>query len=132
MNLHIRLPLPPQELHPNHRCHPMARTRLTKKARTNARLLSQVALDRNPKPYWPRVQIRVTWFFTVDRRRDERNLDAWLKAYVDGIVDAGVMIDDSPKVVEWLPTWMIHGKTCKDEVLFTITPIHGQTAENSQ
>jgi Holliday junction resolvase RusA-like endonuclease len=132
MNLHIRLPKPPQELHPNHKCHPMLRSRLTRKARTNARLLSLVALDRRPAPYWTKVQIRVTWWFKVDRRRDERNLDGWLKAYVDGIVDAGIMIDDSPTVVEWLPTWTMLGKSSTDEVLFTIIPINGQATENRQ
>lgn len=130
--LHITLPVPPKHLQPNKKCSWQTKARLTKKARTNARLMALVALDRRPAPYWPKVRIRVTWFFRLARRRDEKNLDGWLKAYIDGLVDAGIMIDDNADVVRWGLTWIHIRKASNDEVLFTIEPDDGTTTENSQ
>lgn len=99
----VRLPLPPERLHPNEKPHRQERARLTKKARGMAKVLALAALNGGPRPYFNRAIIRAHWGFTTKRRRDEANLQAWLKAYVDGLVDAGIIVDDSSDHLTWLP-----------------------------
>ena len=45
------------------------------------------------------VNVRLTWFVTDKRRRDEDNLVPLLKALCDGLVDAGVVADDTPDLM---------------------------------
>ena len=99
----VRLPLPPERLHPNQKPHRQERGRLTKKARGMAKILALAALNGGPRPYFPHAAIRAHWGFPTRRRRDEANLQAWLKAYVDGLVDAGIIVDDSSDHLVWLP-----------------------------
>jgi Holliday junction resolvase RusA-like endonuclease len=44
-----------------------------------------------------KAQIKVTYFFATNRRRDADNLN--LKFILDGIVKAGIIQDDSTKVI---------------------------------
>ena len=47
---------------------------------------------------WPalgRCDATLTWFVVDNRRRDEDNLFRLMKALCDGLVDAGVVIDDT-------------------------------------
>jgi crossover junction endodeoxyribonuclease RusA len=127
----ISMPLPPPELHPNRPVHPLAKARHTRAARDRAFYLATAMLGGRGKPYWTKVQIQIRWYFTVHRRRDEKNLDGWLKAYVDGLVDAGIMIDDNPDVVTWAPT-EIHITKGTAAVLFIIKPINGQATQDHQ
>lgn len=100
----VRLPLPPARLHPNEKPLRPERARLTKKARGMAKILALAMLSGGPRPYYPRAAIRAHWGFTTRRRRDEANLQGWLKAYVDGLVDAGIIVDDSADRLTWLPS----------------------------
>ena len=43
---------------------------------------------------WQKVEVDVVFFFAVKRRRDEDNAMGSLKAAYDGIVDAGLVVDD--------------------------------------
>ena len=86
----IDLPLPPKELHPNARPHWRAKARATKLARGEARLVASTV-----RPAVPLVSATYKLEFRLPRKQDPDNLDAWCKAYRDGLVDAGILIDDA-------------------------------------
>ena len=46
--------------------------------------------------------IHLVFFLPDRRRRDVDNLIAASKSYIDGLVHAGVLTDDSPDVVNWM------------------------------
>ncbi|MET3635636.1 hypothetical protein [Curtobacterium oceanosedimentum] len=70
------------------------RTRL---ARTSARLKAWQAHI----PALDKVHVHLVWQVADRRRRDgNENLAPTLKALIDGIVDAGVVPDDTPNLVE--------------------------------
>jgi crossover junction endodeoxyribonuclease RusA len=77
----------------------------SKRAKTAA-LLRQIGRDeveRNEIPCLDKVRIRVTFYPPNNRRRDSPNvLFATSKPIIDGIVDAGVLKDDSDKFVRGL------------------------------
>jgi crossover junction endodeoxyribonuclease RusA len=47
-------------------------------------------------------QVALTWYVTTAGRRDAVNLAAVLKAMQDGLVDAGVVPDDAPDLMDTL------------------------------
>jgi len=57
-------------------------------------------LSSMPRPFLQPVVIRVEFRFPNNRRRDTGNLVPTVKALIDGIVDAGVLIDDCDGLVE--------------------------------
>ncbi|MBN2582551.1 MAG: RusA family crossover junction endodeoxyribonuclease [Planctomycetes bacterium] len=86
------LPLPPRELSPNARPHHMAKARAVRKYRLWA---WAEARSQNVRPGWAEAKAQATFHFTSNRRRDRDNLLASLKPAFDGLVDAGVLADDS-------------------------------------
>lgn len=54
------------------------------------------------KPFTGRVHITVELRFPDNRRRDAANYYPTIKACVDGIVEAGLIVDDSDKYVDAL------------------------------
>jgi crossover junction endodeoxyribonuclease RusA len=100
----ITLPLPHKNLSPNARVHHMAKARHTQKARLDAYLATVDAANRSGvmvAPKWKKATAKATFYFRTKNRRDKSNMAGWLKAYEDGITDAGAWSDDS--VVTWLP-----------------------------
>jgi crossover junction endodeoxyribonuclease RusA len=88
----IILPLPHNCLSPNARTHWAAKAGATKKARKLAcEHIEALELDSTP---WGTVEATEAFYFKTNRRRDERNQVAMLKAYYDGFTDAGLMLDD--------------------------------------
>lgn len=82
----------------NQRMHWALKARVTKDVRLTARLLTARLGRQN------RVRVTLTWIVADKRRRDEDNLVATLKACCDGIVDAGVVPDDTPEfMVKMMP-----------------------------
>ncbi len=92
---HIILPLPARELSPNARCHWGAKAVATRKARTAACACAMAALWRDEPPRWKNAMSQLIFYFKTARRRDADNLLASCKAYCDGLVDAGILADDS-------------------------------------
>jgi hypothetical protein len=85
------LPLPHRVLHPNGRTRKHGwRAKLVKEAR---QLAGYIARCNAPAKPWKRAKYRVT--FSLPRKQDEDNLGAWLKSYLDGIQDAGIVANDS-------------------------------------
>lgn len=97
--LRIELPLPPKELSPNagkkQNVHKI--NRITQKAQSDT-----IALVREQIPRGTPLEhatVRVTFVVPTRGRRDKDNLIAAAKPYQDGLVKAGVIVDDSEGVI---------------------------------
>ena len=51
-------------------------------------------------PAMGKVRVHVTWWVNDKRRRDTDNMQPMLKPIYDGIVDAGIVPDDTPEFME--------------------------------
>lgn len=120
--IHVNLPHPPARLHPNEKPGWQERHRLTSKARGLAKVLALSALNGQPRPWWAQATIKASWYFETNRRRDWANLQGWLKAYVDGLVDAEIIQDDNTDCLIWLPC-EIGGLSRPPCVILTVQPI---------
>jgi len=89
----ITLPLPPPELRSNARCHWAAKARATRKYRADAYVLTRVAMG-SERHMLKDATGAVTFLFGDHRSRDRINLNMSLKAAIDGMVDAGLLLDD--------------------------------------
>lgn len=77
----------------NQRLHRMQEAQLVREVRARAAVLArQVGIDRMRRP-----AVTLVWLVTTRHRRDEDNLVSTLKALCDGLVDAGVAVDDTPE-----------------------------------
>ena len=87
----IALPLPPAALHQHSKGHWQAKSQATSKARKEAFWVAKQSWTGKPLE-----SATVDYgFFVPDRRsRDAANLVGACKAYIDGLVDAGVFVDD--------------------------------------
>lgn len=77
----------------NQRLHWRERADRTSGIRTSARFLARRI------PYLGRCEVALTWVVTDRRRRDADNIVPTLKAMCDGLVDAGVVSDDTPDLM---------------------------------
>lgn len=88
----FELEYPNAKLSPNARTHHMQKANITKKVRGDAKLIALSAgvgsLDKIG------LQIRVKFYPSTNRRRDEDNVIGAFKAYRDGIADA-LGVDDA-------------------------------------
>ena len=96
----ITIPLPKNPLSLNGREHWRVKAKHTKQWRQFA----AHAAARYPE--LGSCDVTLTWFVTTGHRRDEDNLYPLLKALCDGLVDAGVTVDDTPDLM---------GKRCRIE-----------------
>lgn len=92
----IVLPLPPKILQPNCTIATpggrFMKAATTKRCRRLARIeVEHELIDSAP---WLLVKVWPTFYFKDKRRRDQGNAIASLKAYEDGIIDAGLVPDD--------------------------------------
>ena len=94
----IYLPIATNPMSMNARQHWRVKAKHTKQWRDFARL--QAARY----PELTSCDVTLTWFVTDKRRRDEDNLYLLLKALSDGLVDAGVVPDDTAEFM---------GKKCR-------------------
>ena len=92
---HITLPLPAKELSPNARCHWGTKAVKTREARITAWAGAMAILWHDDSPRGEKAMSQLTFYFKTKRRRDADNLLASCKAYFDGLVDAGILADDS-------------------------------------
>lgn len=87
-------PSPP--LTANQRLHWAKKAKITAKVRESAAYLL-----RNMPPAG-RVRVTLTWVVHTKHRRDVDNVVPTLKALCDGIVDAGIVVDDTPEFMDKL------------------------------
>lgn len=79
----------------NQRLHFMAKARITKKLRRIGEQQGRLFVFEHGKQ--SHVHVWMEWVVTDARRRDEDNIVPTYKALCDGLVDAGVVPDDTPK-----------------------------------
>lgn len=101
-SLVVTLPLPPRALSPNARVSWQARARHTRRYRRDAYVLTIAAGGQNLR--WPRAVAQATFYWPQEQRRDIRNAEHMLKPAYDGLVDAGLIPDDSAAVLTHQPT----------------------------
>lgn len=92
----VTLPLPAKELSPNARVHWRVKAKHTKAAREQAHAMAR-SFNR---PMWKAATVKCVFTFGDTRRRDKDNLLASMKAYFDGLADAGVVENDSQLTYE--------------------------------
>jgi crossover junction endodeoxyribonuclease RusA len=100
-SLSIMLPWPDKKLSPNARVHPMALYRAKKKAKGDAKLCARAAAAIANRdcgvPWWQscwRLRVSIVARPKDNRARDEDNLQASLKAALDGVA-AALGVNDS-------------------------------------
>lgn len=120
----IILPIPPRILFPNCAVATVrgrfAKAAATKKQRRQARkAIQEERIETMP---WREISVRSEFFHDTRRRRDQDNALISLKAAHDGIVDAGLVFDDTLEYMERkLPLFSIDKKYPR--VVITITRI---------
>ncbi len=98
----VCLPLPPRDLSPNASVSHWRRAAATRKYRRTAGLTALAAAGCRLN--WARAVAQAVFYWPDRQRRDIRNAEASLKAAYDGIVDAGVIVDDRADVLTHEPT----------------------------
>jgi crossover junction endodeoxyribonuclease RusA len=91
----LTLPLPAKALSPNGRPHWRAKAAAVKEHREAAWAAALLAIRPGRKPRWERAEAEAVFYWPTRHRRDRDNAAASLKAYWDGIADAGVLADDA-------------------------------------
>ena len=88
--------LPPRDASPNARVHYMklANVKRNMKDVMIGSVLEMPSMDRPNEP-WEKAHLTITFRASDKRRRDLDNLLSASKAYVDGLVAAGIVVDDS-------------------------------------
>lgn len=86
------MPVKRPPLRPNDRLHWAVKARLTREMRHTAHLRAKNANI----PTLGKSAVVVTWFPPDRRRRDANSLVLASKAWIDGLVDAGIWPDDDP------------------------------------
>lgn len=106
------VPMPPRGIRPNSRYRSWRAYGATAKKYKN--LCGMMALaSMSEVPEWKKASVRPTFYFKTDRGRDDDNLIASLKHAIDGIVAAGVMVND--KGLSWGKLRKVVDKKIKDE-----------------
>ena len=95
----ITLPLPSAKLHAHATGHWRAKAGPTKELRELACVVTRQEIS-GKKLNWQRATLEYQFFFKTNRRRDAANCVQSMKPAVDGVVDAGLLIDDCWQVLE--------------------------------
>jgi crossover junction endodeoxyribonuclease RusA len=118
----VILPLPARRLSPNctvaTRGGRFAKAAAVKKYRTMAKEAVEAAyVETGP---WEHAVATVTFFWADGRRRDEDNAIASLKAAYDGIVEAGLIVDDDSRHLRReMPVFLVDKKNPRVEIVVT-------------
>ena len=121
----IVLPLPPSILSPNRptgsRGGRFARAAASKRYR---RLAKEATLaERIESGPWTRATVQATFVHKQKRRRDDVNHLGMLKSAYDGIVEAGLLVDDDSEHLTTLPAVFRVEKASRVELKFErVTP----------
>lgn len=106
----IILPIPPRILSPNCQIATL-RGRFAKAAAAKKqRRLTKEAIQEEciETATWGKLSVTPEFFHTTKRKRDDDNAMGSLKAAYDGIVDAGLIPDDTPEyMVRHLPIFSV-------------------------
>ena len=94
--MRIVLPdLPPKAANPNANSHYF--TRSTVRRKQQEEMIAYVLEQGKPDTPYDRAHITITWRARDKRNRDVDNLLSAMKGSIDGLIHAGVIVDDSAK-----------------------------------
>lgn len=96
----ITLPIPPVAVRPNGRSHWRAKAKAVKAMRDRAYAYTLVELCGDTPPGWVHARVLIDWYHPTKRLLDRDNIIGSCKAYLDGIVSAGVLADDNGVTLE--------------------------------
>lgn len=123
----ITLPTPPPEVRPNGRCRNWGKKhRLTQQCVERAK--DQCVIDSLGSPRHARASIRYDWYHPTNRFLDRDNIIGACKPYLDGIVRAGILLDDNGITLEPVGRFKATAGTSA-RVEITITPTQEADAE---
>lgn len=91
----LTLPLPVRELHPNWRGHWAKRAKAVKAARGRSHIEAIACPPPASSLPWPSARMTAFFYYPDRRKRDDDGAMASLKAYRDGLQDAGLVADDN-------------------------------------
>ena len=89
--------LPNPQLSPNKRLHFHVLAQAKREAKDM--MIALVKQQGSPKEAYAKAHITITWVAKDKRRRDIDKLFSSMKAYIDGLVFADVLVDDSADLV---------------------------------
>jgi hypothetical protein len=69
--------------------------------------------------------VTLTWHVATNRRRDDDNVVPTLKAMCDGLVDAGVVPDDTDAYMHKLMPMIAYEKGCKPRLELLVEQVPG-------
>lgn len=115
--LTITLPLPDKVLSPNARCHWAVKSKAVSKYR-NAAIWICLTEAKGHRLQWSQAKYTARFYFPTSRRRDADNAIASLKSALDGVADAGLVINDSGLWPE-RPEFHTDKKNPRVEITFT-------------
>jgi crossover junction endodeoxyribonuclease RusA len=87
----------------------------------DVRLTGKLLVARMPPTQ--KVEVTLVWFVNTRARRDEDNVVPTLKALCDGIVDAGIVEDDTPAFMAKNMPVIIYEKHTPPHMELVVTPI---------
>ena len=113
----IVLPLPDKCLSPNARVHWAKKAKVVKAYRERAKWFCSLEVYRLKKP-WQKAKYTARFYFPDNRRRDADNAIASIKSALDGVADAGLVVNDSGLWPE-RPEFHIDKENPRLEITFT-------------
>ena len=99
----------------NMRLHRMAEAKIVRELRSMMHAKARII------PELGRCEVRLIWYVTTNHRRDEENIIPVLKALCDGLVDAEVVEDDTPRFMHKLMPEIVKINARDDTAHFEFT-----------
>lgn len=112
----IVLPPPPSILGPNCSVRPMFKSGAIRQYRHTACMLARQAAGGH-KPNWAVATLSIIWKSKTLKHPDPVNLCQWLKPAIDGLQDAGIIVNDNQL---WPERPVILLRQPKPEVIFIV------------
>jgi len=96
MMIKITIPMPDKRLNPNVKYNHMGKYRIGKKQKEDVILITRNEMRKYSGDPFPlkAITVQPIFYCKVKRRRDKDNALASLKSAFDGLVDAGLLVDD--------------------------------------
>lgn len=113
----IAVPIPPRCLSPNGRAHWRAKGPVKRAARIDTQILAREQMGRGTYK-WERATVAIRWYSARQRWPDRDNMVGSLKSHLDGLADAGLIVDDNGLTI--LPPERLYDKD-SPRVELTIT-----------
>jgi len=110
---------PPKELSPNARVHWAVKARKAAEMRESGHS-SALMTDDEGHRLIPMKRGKITFTFYKAGYPDEDNLSASMKSWVDGLVDGGLLPDDSSKYVSYGEHQVVNCKRKDERILVLI------------